>query len=66
MPTELPLDALEVALWVRARAGDEVDGVVYHSDAGGLLRAPTACSGRPSLLRCHPRWEANRPNRAPL
>lgn len=34
MPTELPLDALEMALWVRARAGEAVDGVVHHSDAG--------------------------------
>jgi len=34
MPTELPLDALEMALWIRARAGQQVDGVVHHSDAG--------------------------------
>ena len=34
MPTELPLDALEMALWTRERAGQEVDGVVHHSDAG--------------------------------
>ena len=34
MPTELPLDALEMALWVRQRAGQQVDGVVHHSDAG--------------------------------
>ncbi len=34
MPTELPLDALEMALWTRARAGQAVDGVVHHSDAG--------------------------------
>ncbi len=34
MPTELPLDALEMALWTRARAGEAVDGVVHHSDAG--------------------------------
>jgi len=34
MPTELPLDALEMALWVRQRAGQDVDGVVHHSDAG--------------------------------
>jgi transposase InsO family protein len=26
MPTELPLDALEMALWTRARAGHDVDG----------------------------------------
>ena len=34
MPTELPLDALEMALWTRARAGEVVDGLVHHSDAG--------------------------------
>lgn len=34
MPTELPLDALEMALWVRDRAGQDVAGVVQHSDAG--------------------------------
>ncbi len=34
MPTELPLDALEMALWTRARAGHDVGGVVHHSDAG--------------------------------
>lgn len=34
MPTELPLDALEMALWVRERAGHDPRGVVHHSDAG--------------------------------
>ena len=34
MPTELPLDALEMALWTRAGAGQSVDGVIHHSDAG--------------------------------
>jgi putative transposase len=34
MPTALPLDALEMALWIRARAGQSVTGVVHHSDAG--------------------------------
>ncbi len=34
MPTELPLDALDMALWTRARACEPVDGVVHHSDAG--------------------------------
>ena len=34
MPTELPLDALEMALWVRARTGEDVAGLVHHSDAG--------------------------------
>ena len=34
MPTELPLDALEMALWVRGRAGEDIAGVTHHSDAG--------------------------------
>jgi putative transposase len=34
MPTALPLDALEMALWTRTRAGHTVDGLVHHSDAG--------------------------------
>ena len=34
MPTELPLDALEMALWTRARNGEDVTGVIQHSDAG--------------------------------
>ena len=34
MPTELPLDALEMALWVRGRAGQSIDGLIHHSDAG--------------------------------
>ena len=36
MPTELPLDALEMAQWTRSRAGQLVDGLVHHSDAGSL------------------------------
>jgi putative transposase len=39
MPTELPLDALEMALWARARAGEPVDGLVHHSDAGAQYTA---------------------------
>lgn len=38
MPTELPLDALEMALWVRERAGQapqgRLEGLIQHSDAG--------------------------------
>lgn len=33
-PTELPLDALEMALWTRARAEQPIDGVIHHFDAG--------------------------------
>jgi putative transposase len=39
MPTELPLDALEMALWTRDRAGHtdpdgRLEGLIHHSDAG--------------------------------
>ena len=38
MPTSLPLDALEMALWTRERAGHapggRLDGLIQHSDAG--------------------------------
>jgi putative transposase len=34
MPTELPLDALEMALFTRTRSGEDISGVVHHSDAG--------------------------------
>ena len=30
MPTELPLDALEMALWTRARAGEVLDLSLIH------------------------------------
>ena len=34
MKTDLPLDALDMALWHRGRAGRDVTGLVHHSDAG--------------------------------
>jgi putative transposase len=38
MPTALPLDALEMALWTRQREGHSehgrLDGLIHHSDAG--------------------------------
>jgi putative transposase len=38
MPTSLPLDALEMALWTRERAGHasegRLEGLIQHSDAG--------------------------------
>ena len=43
MPTELPLDALEMALWTRERAGHttdgRLDGLIHHSDAGSQYTA---------------------------
>ena len=42
MPTSLPLDALDMALWTREQAGHTNDhrqlpGLVHHSDAGAQL-----------------------------
>ena len=34
MPAALPLDALEMALDLRARRDEDVTGLVHHSDAG--------------------------------
>ena len=43
MTTELPLDALEMALWTRERAGHtrdgRLDGLIHHSDAGSQYTA---------------------------
>lgn len=39
MPTDLPLDALDMDLWVLDRAGEDVAGVVQHSDAGSQYTA---------------------------
>ena len=44
MPTELPLDALEMALWTRGRAGHtdpdgRLAGLIHHSDAGSQYTA---------------------------
>lgn len=39
MPTELPLDALEMALWTRQRSGRDIEGVIHHSDAGSQYTA---------------------------
>ena len=44
MPTALPLDALEMALWTRTRAGHcddhgRLGGLVHHSDAGSQYTA---------------------------
>ena len=39
MPTDLPLDALEMALWVRDRDGEDITGVIQHSDAGAQYTA---------------------------
>jgi len=54
MPTELAPDALEMALWTRARAGEDVDGVVHHSDAGSQIHVDslrrTPCRDRCGAL----------------
>ncbi len=35
--TDLALDALEMGLWARQRAGEDVTGPVYHSDRGAQI-----------------------------
>jgi putative transposase len=39
MPTELPLDALEMALWTRQQSDELIEGLIHHSDAGGQYSA---------------------------
>jgi putative transposase len=34
LPTDLALDALDMGLWTRQRAGQDVTGLVHHSDRG--------------------------------
>ena len=43
IPTDIPLDALEMALWVRDRAGQDITGVIQHSDAGVQYIAIRCC-----------------------
>ncbi|WP_308817188.1 IS3 family transposase [Pseudonocardia alni] len=58
MPTEPPLDALEMALWTRDRAGQttdgRLDGLIHHSDAGSqccaIYRNRLAEAGAPASL----------------
>lgn len=47
MTTSLPLDALDMALWHRGRAGHDVNGLVHYSDAGSQM---TRASRIPVLL----------------
>lgn len=37
--TDLALDALDMGLWARHRAGDDVTGLIHHSDRGVQYRA---------------------------
>ncbi|MFT4122561.1 MAG: IS3 family transposase [Microbacteriaceae bacterium] len=37
--TDLALDALDMALWARQRAGQDVTGLIHHSDRGVQYRA---------------------------
>jgi putative transposase len=39
MPTELPLDALEMALWTREQTNQLLEGLIHHSDAGSQYTA---------------------------
>src|SRR5690606_1237463 len=37
--TNLALDALEMGIWARKRAGQDISGLVHHSDLGVQCRA---------------------------
>jgi putative transposase len=53
MPTELPLDALEMALWTRDRNVEDITGAIHHSDAGSIPCAAlhrTGCRRRRSRI----------------
>ncbi|QGS24518.1 IS3 family transposase [Gordonia bronchialis] len=39
MHTDLALDALDMGLWARSRAGQDVAGLIHHSDRGVQYRA---------------------------
>ena len=52
MPTELPLDALEMAIWNRGRRpARPLDGVIHHSDAGAQYTSIRYTSGSPTSAR---------------
>ena len=40
MPTDLPLDALEMALWIRDRAGQDVTGVIHAAGVSPSQASP--------------------------
>ena len=57
--TDLALDALEMGLWTRRRAGRDISGLIHHSDKGvqyvavrytsdSPRPAPSRPSGRPA------------------
>jgi putative transposase len=53
MRTELVLDALEMAIWTRRRAGAaDLAGLVHHTDAGSQLRFKGSTQHRLLLVRC--------------
>lgn len=39
MRTDLPLDAIEMAIWARLRQGAQLAGLIHHSDAGSQYLA---------------------------
>ena len=53
MPTQLPLDALEMALWTRQQADELVAGLIHHGDAGSQANTPQSATpaGSPTPAR---------------
>lgn len=54
--TDLALDALDMGLWARQRAGQDVTGLVHHSDRGvqGNIQRFATPSGSPKPRPSHP------------
>ncbi len=50
--TDLALDALDMGLWTRQRAGQDVTGLIHHSDRGVQYRASQHRAARRSRGRC--------------
>jgi putative transposase len=52
MPTELPLDALEHAIWIRDRNGESLEGLIHHSDPGSQPRLNRSLHAASRRRRC--------------
>ena len=56
--TDLALDALEMGLWARRRAGQDTTGLVHHSDRGVSSTERSATPNDSPRPRPSPRWAA--------
>ena len=51
MPTALPLDALEMALWTRQRTGKDVTGLIHHATPAASTPPSATATGSPTPAR---------------